>query len=204
MPKKISFYLLLIVLIGLCAGCDSKPRIATLGQNTVVLAVGDSLTYGTGATSEQSYPSVLAVLLGRPVINSGIPGEISENGLDRLSKELDKHAPTLVILCHGGNDFLRRLDTEKTKKNIQAMIEMVRFRGADIVLLGVPKLGWGLSIPSFYRDLADNYKIPFEDEILVTLLTDNSKKSDTIHPNAIGYRLMAESIRDLINKSENE
>ncbi len=194
--------LILFFFIILFSGCDSGPPIAPFGQDTVVLAFGDSLTHGTGAPEGQSYPDVLANRLGRPVINVGIPGEISAAGLKRLPSVLDEHSPTLVILCHGGNDFLRRLDKEKTISNLKAMIEMIRARGADVVLVGVPKLGFGLAVPKFYATIAEQEKIPFEGEILADLLGDNSMKADAIHPNATGYRLMAEAIDEVINKAQ--
>ncbi len=192
----------LFFFIILFTGCDSGPQIAPLGQGAVVLAFGDSLTHGTGAAEEQSYPEVLANLLGRPVINVGIPGEISAAGLKRLPGILDEYNPTLVILCHGGNDFLRRLDKDQTISNLKAMIEMIRVRGIDVILVGVPKLGFGLTVPPFYATIAEEQKIPFEGEILADLLGDNSMKSDAIHPNATGYRLMAEAIYEVINKAQ--
>ncbi len=202
MHRNIFVIFTLFFYIVLFAGCDSGPKIATLGQDTVVLAFGDSLTYGTGAPAGQSYPDVLADLLNKPVVNVGIPGEVSSAGLKRLPKMLDKYKPTLVILCHGGNDFLRRLDREGTIRNLKAMVELIQSHGADVILIGVPKLGFGLDAPKFYTTIAAERSIPFEGEILLDLLSDNSMKSDTIHPNATGYRLMAEAIYEVINKAQ--
>jgi lysophospholipase L1-like esterase len=186
----------------LFTGCDSVPGIKPFNQESVVLAFGDSLTHGTGVSTGQSYPDVLSELLGRQVINVGIPGEVSAAGLKRLPAVLEKHNPTLVILCHGGNDFLRKLDQATTSSNLDAMITLIRSRGADVVLVGVPKLGFGLQVPELYSQIADRYTIPLQRKILVDLLADNSMKSDAIHPNATGYRLMAEAIYDLINRAQ--
>ena len=186
----------------LFTGCDSGPGIKPFNQESVVLAFGDSLTHGTGASAGQSYPDVLSELLGRQVINGGIPGEVSAAGLKRLPAVLEEYKPTLVILCHGGNDFLRKMNQATTSSNLDAMITLIRSHGADVVLVGVPKLGFGLQVPELYSQIADQYTIPLQKEILVDLLSDNSMKSDVIHPNASGYRLMAEAIYDLINRAQ--
>ncbi len=186
----------------LFTGCDSGPGIKPLSQESVVLAFGDSLTHGTGVSKGQAYPDVLSKLLGRQVINVGIPGEVSAAGLKRLPSVLEEYNPTLVILCHGGNDFLRRIDQTATTKNLEAMITLIQSRGAEVVLVGVPKLGLGLQVPELYSQIADKYTAPLQKEVLVDLLGDNSMKSDAIHPNATGYRLMAEAIYDLINKAQ--
>lgn len=201
MCQKLPLFLLGI-LIALMAGCDSGPRIAPLAPGAVVLAFGDSLTYGTGAGEQESYPKILGKLLNRQVINAGIPGEVSAAGRKRLLNTLARHKPDLIILCHGGNDFLRRLAPDKTRENLSAMIAMARSSGADVVLIGVPKLGWGLSVPEFYQELAKQYALPLEKDILVELLSDNRLKSDTIHPNAAGYQLLAEAVFNLIEKSQ--
>jgi acyl-CoA thioesterase-1 len=186
----------------LCAGCDSGPRLAPFSQDAVVLAFGDSLTYGTGAPAGQSYPDVLARLIGRPVVNVGVPGEISADGLTRLPTMLARYQPSLVILCHGGNDFLRRLDQDQTSHNLNAMVALIRSQGADVVLVGVPKLGFGLDVPDFYDKIAKQNAVPLEKDILIDLLEDSAMKSDAIHPNATGYERMAHAIYQLIDKAQ--
>jgi len=186
----------------LFAGCDSGPKIAPIDQDSLILAFGDSLTRGTGAANEQSYPAVLGRMLGKDIINHGIPGEVTSRGLERLPAVLDKHNPTLVLLCHGGNDFLRRYNQEETVRNLRSMIGLIRERGADVILIGVPKLGFGLNVPKFYAVIAEENQIPFEGDILLDLLGDNDMKSDSIHPNATGYRLMAEAVYDVIEDAQ--
>lgn len=190
--------LIWLLLALLTAGCDRTPKIAPLPANAVVLAFGDSLTHGNGAAPGEAYPEVLAGLLGRTVINAGVPGEVSAAGLARLPQLLEQYHPKLVILCHGGNDFLQRLDRAQTAANLAAMIELIRAAGADVVLVGVPEFGLILNPPDFYAETAKRFAIPYEAEIVSDLLGDRDFKSDTIHPNAAGYRRMAEAIFKLI------
>jgi len=201
MLKK-QFFIGLILFGLLLSACDSGPKLKPFDASSVILAFGDSLTHGNGAPAGQSYPDVLAALLGREVIKAGVPGETTAGGLKRLPQVLDAHRPTLVILCEGGNDFLRRQDGAQTAANLRAMIELIRSRGIELVLVGVPKLGFGLSVPEFYPQLAEEYGLPYEGEILVDLLGDNGMKSDAIHPNPTGYRRMAEAVRDVIAKAQ--
>lgn len=193
--------LLLGVCVLLLCACDRTPAVRPLPGDAVILAFGDSLTYGTGATEGQSYPELLADLLGRTVINAGVPGEVSAAGLARLPRLLEEHRPQLVILCHGGNDFLQRLDRARTAANLAAMIELSRASGADVLLVGVPEFGLFLKPPAFYRETAERFAIPFEGEIVSDLLGDGALKSDAIHPNAAGYRRMAEALHALIKKA---
>ena len=187
-----------LLLTLLTAACDKPPKIAPLPANAVVLAFGDSLTHGNGAPAGAAYPDVLAGLLGRTVINAGVPGEISAAGLNRLTQVLEQYRPDLVILCHGGNDFLQRLDRARTAANLAAMVEQIRATGADVVLVGVPEFGLILTPPGFYGEIAKRFTIPYEGEIVSDLLGDRDFKSDTIHPNAAGYRRMAEAVFKLI------
>ena len=186
----------------LVAGCDSGPGIARINHDSVILAFGDSLTRGTGAAQEQSYPAVLGRMLGTTIINLGIPGEVTSAGLKRLPVVLDEYHPTLVLLCHGGNDFLQRYNQDETIRNLRSMVSLIKQRGADVILVGVPKLGFGLDVPEFYAMIAEENQIPFEGEILLDLLGDNDMKSDPIHPNATGYQLMAEAVYDVIEVAQ--
>ena len=97
--------------------CEKGPQIAPLDKDAIILAFGDSLTYGTGAKPDQSYPAQLEGLIKRKIINAGVPGEISSKGLLRLPHLLESHQPDLVILCHGANDILRKMNLEITKSN---------------------------------------------------------------------------------------
>lgn len=196
--RRCTVFLFLLLSGLLIAACDKTPKIRPLPANGVVLAFGDSLTHGNGAPAGEAYPDVLAGLLGRTVINAGAPGEVSATGRQRLPAQLAQYRPDLVILCHGGNDFLQRLDRAQTAANLAAMVEQIRATGADVVLVGVPEFGLILKPPAFYREIAERFGIPLEAEIVSELLGDRDFKSDTIHPNAAGYRRMAEAIHRLI------
>ena len=190
----------LVLTLFFLAGCDAPPKLSPLPNDAVVLAFGDSLTFGTGANSEQSYPSVLSLLIDRPVINAGIPGEETSQGLKRLPVVLDEHQPSLLILCHGGNDIIRKRNRQQTVKNLGAMIKMAQQRNIEVVLVGVPAYGLFLSTAEFYGEVAEEFNLPFEGEALSGILTDNSLKSDMIHPNSKGYNAFAETIADVLRQ----
>jgi acyl-CoA thioesterase I len=199
--KLLVFGLLTIMASAVLMACSSNAKSPRLASDAVILAFGDSLTFGTGATRTESYPAVLESLVGRRVVNSGIPGEVTGQGLSRLPGVIEREKPSLLILCHGGNDLLRHLDQKKTVNNLRAMIRLARERGVAVVIIAVPSPGIALSPPPFYREIASEMKIPLEEEALTALLSDGSLKSDYIHPNAAGYRRLAESIAALLKKS---
>lgn len=185
----------------LLAGCGKGPQIAALGNNDVVLAFGDSLTFGTGAATAEAYPAKLQTLIGRKVVNAGVPGEISGDGLQRLPAVLEEVQPKLLILCHGGNDFLRRQSEAAAAANVRAMIKLARDKGIGVVLIATPKPGLSLSPPDFYADLAKEFALPFNDDALKSIMRNNELKSDLIHPNARGYAQMAQAVATLLKKA---
>jgi acyl-CoA thioesterase-1 len=184
-------------------GCgDPAAHIQPLSPGAVVLAFGDSLTSGKGAATQDTYPSVLSHITGYQVINAGIPGELSATGLERLPAALKSHQPALVILCHGGNDMLQKRSRDETVANLDAMIAMIKQSGADVILVGVPEPGIFVNTASFYGELAEQHGIPYDDETIAAILEDALLKSDYIHPNAAGYRKMAEAVSLLISESQ--
>lgn len=185
------------------SGCGRDvPRLPPLGADAVVLAFGDSLTYGTGADAFDSYPAALERLIGRKVVSSGIPGEVSAQGLARLPVVLDQIRPQLLILCHGGNDLLRQLDAGALAGNLRAMVRIARDRGVPVVLIAVPKPGLFPSAHPVYAKVADELRLPLESDVLAEVLTDNALKSDPIHPNAQGYARLAERVAALLKNAK--
>src|SRR3990172_4934538 len=192
---------LLAAFLLLVSGCGQQAKLPLLAPDAIVVAFGDSLTYGTGANEEQSYPAQLARITGRRVVREGVPGEVSATGLARLPAVLDAHQPRLLILCHGGNDFLRRLPKAQAAENVRAMIRLAKDRGIEVLLIGTPEIGFTLTPPEFYAEIANQFSIPYEGDVITKILRNGELKSDQIHPNAQGYRLMAERVADLLKKA---
>ena len=192
------FFIYLIILF--LSACDKpNPVFEKLSPGAVILAFGDSLTYGSGASQNADYPAILSALSSHEIINAGIPGEISREGLNRLPDLLDKHQPELLILIHGANDILRRIPQQQISDNLKQMIYEARQRNIKVVLLGVPEFNlFLLSSAELYQQVADEQKVPIDLETLPKILSTNSLKSDAIHPNNEGYRLMAENIYNLL------
>ena len=193
--------LLILFVALLIASCSKGPQLAPLASSDVVLAFGDSLTFGTGASPGESYPSQLQALIGRKVINAGVPGEVSTDGLARLPDVLEENKPKLLLLCHGGNDFLRKMPESQAAANVRAMIKLARDRGIAVVLIATPKPGLSISPPDFYAEIAREMAIPFDDGVLKEVLRDNALKSDLVHPNARGYAQIAAVVAKLLKKA---
>ena len=194
--------LLLPSVLGLLAACgNSVPPLPALAPGDVIVAFGDSLTYGTGASGEQSYPAVLSQLIGREVIGQGVPGERTDGGLQRLPEVLDEYRPRLLLLCLGGNDMLRKVGASVTEANLRRMVELARSRGTEVVLIAVPAPSLFGGSADFYSRIAEDFSLPIENDIINAVLRDNALKSDPIHPNAEGYRRIAEAIAELLRNA---
>ena len=167
--------------------------------DTKVLAFGDSITYGYNVEKEDNYPSLLSKLLLTNVINAGANGEMTKEGLKRLPELLEKYKPQILIICHGGNDIIKHQNLIKTKINIKKMIKLARKKNIHVVLVGVPKIEiLSLSTAKIYYEIAKELNVPLEDSALETILNDTYLKIDRIHPNAKGYKILANSLANLI------
>ncbi len=189
----------LALCVALLAACGQSPQLTPLSPDAVVLAFGDSLTHGTGAAETESYPAQLERLIGRRVVRAGVPGEVTAGALARLPNVLDQHAPRLLILCIGGNDFLRNLSKSAAERNVREMVRLTRERGVEVVLIGTPEKGITVTPPGFYAEIAEAFGVPYEGKVIGAVLRDTALKSDPIHPNAHGYRLIAERVAELLH-----
>ncbi|QQX81360.1 arylesterase [Shewanella sp. KX20019] len=185
--------LLMLPCLLLLQSCQ-EANIAPLSANATVVAFGDSLTAGVGASRQHDYPSQLAVLSGLNVINAGVSGETTTEGAKRLPTVLAKYSPELLILLEGGNDFLRNQPKAGTKANLAAMIEQAQSRGVTVLLIAVPQKSLFLSPSPIYAELAEEYQIVLIEDALSELLKTASMKSDAIHLNDSGYLGLANAI----------
>lgn len=197
--KNISIMTLIFCCFIFISCSEESRHFTALSKNATILAFGDSLTAGKGATSSQSYPAVLQQLSQIKVINAGISGEISANGLKRLPNLLEKHRPELVIICHGGNDILRRISSQQTKNNIIEMIRLAESYNAQVLLLAVPKPTLLVPPAKVYFDIAESTAVELDARTMPATLKNSKLKSDTYHPNAAGYTYIARQIFTRLN-----
>jgi len=182
----------------LLAACDRAPTLPKIAPHDVIVAFGDSLTHGTGASSDTAYPAVLAALTGRTVVNAGVPGDTTASALERLPGVLAEHRPRLVLLCLGGNDMLRKHPASATENNLRLMVQTIRASGAEVALIAVPEPKLFGGAPAFYERVADDMRLPLEDDVFNEVLKDNRLKADPIHANAAGYRVVAERLAEFL------
>lgn len=204
MRNKIILIALIIIIAILFFAKNSNPshKEIIINQNSTILAFGDSITYGFGAKENESYPDYLSKFLHVKIINAGINGEDSNGALKRLPKVIQDTQPSIVILCIGGNDILRKYDLEVTKKNIEQMVEIIEQNNAVVVLIGVPKLnGFIISTASLYDEIAKKYNLVYDRNIINKIIKTPSLKADQVHPNSEGYRVLAQAIYDLLESS---
>ena len=191
-------YYLLTCFFLLMLACGQQSQLEPLQSDDTILAFGDSLTFGVGTSRQLSYPSVLQEITGLSVINAGVSGNTTEDGLRRIDKALAEHTPALVILCLGGNDFLRKKPTELTKRNLLTLIDKIKQSGSQVVLIAVPAFGIFLGDAELYAEIAEQTQVALLKDVLSDYLSDKTLKSDTIHLNAQGYRKLAEAIKDFL------
>ena len=185
----------------LLAACDRAPTLPQLNSHDVIVAFGDSLTHGTGASSDTAYPAVLASLTGRTVVNAGVPGDTTASAIERLPGVLAEHQPRLVLLCLGGNDMLRKQPAATTENNLRLLVQTIRASGAEVMLIAVPEPKLFGGAPDFYSRVADDLRLPLEDDVFNEVLKDNNLKSDPIHANAAGYRIVAERLAEVLQEA---
>lgn len=191
--------LLVLLLVAVCGSGYEGPRLPPLGADATILAFGDSLTYGTGAEADEAYPAQLEQLSGREVVNAGVPGETTAEGRERLPGVLEETDPDLVLLCLGGNDMLQRKSRSAMVENLRAMIESIEARGIPLLLISVPEFkGLSVTPQPVFAELAAEYQLPLAESTLADVIGKGRLRSDAIHPNARGYRLVAEDLHDLL------
>lgn len=171
-----------------------------------ILFFGDSITAGYGLSTEEAFPALAEKQLnknGKPckVINAGLSGETTAGGLARIDWILRQPVDVFVLEL-GGNDGLRGLPIEQSKKNLQAIIDKVKAKNPNVkvVVAGMmvpPNMGsdYTSKYKTIFPEIAKKNKatlIPF----ILEGVAGNEKlnQSDGIHPTAEGHKIVAKTI----------
>jgi lysophospholipase L1-like esterase len=194
--------MLLVPLLAL-GGCGERPKLERLPSDAIVLAFGDSLTFGTGATetraTRRSSSASSAGAWCAPVCRA----KSAAQALARLPGALDEHTPRLLLLCIGGNDFLRRWAI--LRPSARARDGPPRpLPGRSGNVDRHPGARLHRTPPAFYSAIAKEFRLPYEEGIIGQVLRDGSLKADPIHPNARGYRVIAERVADQLKRKRSD
>jgi acyl-CoA thioesterase I len=221
--SRLRFYLAAVLAIGVI-GCKEKPspEPATTqpaavspqpvpqpkDDRPVIVAFGDSLTAGYGTDTGNSYPDFLEKDLGAKgfhyhVVNAGVSGNTTKDGLDRLDEVLALR-PALVIVAFGGNDGLRGLPIDSTRKNLDQIVSTLQHAGIKVVLGGItlpPNYGadYIRKFDETYALLARQYHVPLLPFLLQDVYgTTGSMQADGIHATAQGNQQVARNLLPLV------
>ncbi|MCM8782219.1 MAG: GDSL-type esterase/lipase family protein [Candidatus Omnitrophica bacterium] len=199
------FSILCLLFSVLLTGCVSREIKNIESSGTNIICFGDSITFGYGADGGGDYPSHLSKMLTIPVINAGLDGDTTTGGLTRLEKDVLEKKPLLVIIEFGGNDFLKKIPMEVTIENISSMVERIQQKG---VMVAIADISAGIFLREYgtaFKKIAREKQAIFIPNILSGIITNPSMKSDFIHPNANGYKIIAfrvyREIRPYLNKN---
>jgi lysophospholipase L1-like esterase len=187
----------IILAASFACGRDSFDKIRNLrSAGESVVCFGDSLTEGVGAASGEDYPTVLSRRLAMPVVNAGVRGDTTAQALERISEAVLSKNPRLVVVFLGGNDFLRRVPLRDTRKNLEEIVRRVQSQGAMVAIAGM-RLGFFTDeYSAIFEETARQFGALYIPGVTKGILSDAALRSDPIHPNGAGYRLVAERIAE--------
>ena len=173
-------------------------------SQTLIVALGDSLTEGFGVRKEEAYPFLVEKeLLSKghavKVVNAGISGSTSASAPSRIKWHI-RSKPDIIIIALGGNDGLRGLSVAHMKKNLSKAIELAQAEKIQVLLSGMQiPLNYGKEYTETFREvfyeLAELYKL----SIIPFLLKDvggvpSLNQPDGIHPNPEGHKIISVTV----------
>ena len=178
----------------------SDPEIInTPSAGRVVVAFGDSLVRGVGADEGKDFVSLVSAQIGRPIINMGVPGDTTRDGLARLDELLALKPDTVIVLL-GGNDYLKRVPKEETFTNLDTIVTRLQQNGAAGLVLGVRGGALRDSYEKDFAQFARAHGTGYVSNVLDDLLGDKALMFDQIHPNSAGYKIIADRVVPVLVK----
>ena len=180
-------------------------------KDDTILFLGDSLTEGLGVTKEDAFPKLVETMIQTKlkkdvtVINGGVSGSTTSDGLDRL-KWYMKKKPSIVFLALGANDGLRGFDLKQSQENLEEIIKYAQESNAKVLLAGMlipPNYGpkYSENFRKMYEQLKDKYKLKNMPFLLEGVAGDKElNQRDGIHPNEQGHKIIAKNVFEFIKE----
>ena len=187
-----------LVLFAAILGCSCARDVPRASRDGAIVAFGDSLVHGTGS-SGGGFIRLLEQRLGKPILNLGVPGNTTADGIARLDEVIERE-PAVVLLLLGGNDYLRQVPRDETFANLAQIIERLQGEGVAVLLIGVRG---GLLRDNFaerFEQLADRYRTAYVHDVLDDTLGVDGYMADQVHPNDAGYRVIADRVYPVLAK----
>ena len=176
-----------------------------INRSGVIVAFGDSLTFGHGVEKEDNYPTQLERMLHvrgydhYVVKNYGVDGDTTRDGVQRLD-EVWKETPEIVILVLGANDAFQGVPAAEVEQNLRQMIRAIQPHGSLVLLAGVkPTPTKGLVYMSEFETLYENLSQEFGLSLMPSFLSGVMLRAqyniaDGIHPNRAGYSIIVNNL----------
>jgi acyl-CoA thioesterase-1 len=185
---------------------QTQDQTALTTDGKVIMFFGDSLTAGYGLEVEEAFPALIqkridSLQLDYTIINSGLSGETTSGGLNRLNWVLNQKVDIFVLEL-GANDGLRGIPLHETKSNLKAMIDLVKAKNGDtkIILAGMqipPNMGpeYTAEFKKLFPEVAANKRVALIPFLLEGVAGNpNLNLDDGIHPTAEGHQILTENV----------
>src|SRR3989338_9592516 len=196
--NKLLLITVLASLVTWLCGCEKIEIINKNSTGKNIICFGDSLTFGYGANQGEDYPAALAKLTGMAVINAGKDADTTYEALRRIEADVLNKEPRLVIIEFCGNDFLKKVPIKTTVENIRKMITEIQEKGAMVAVLDISSGMFFKEYRSVLKKLSRQTGSIFIPGVLEGIITNPSMKSDFLHPNADGYKIISQRIYSTI------
>lgn len=173
------------------------------GKHTIV-AFGDSLTAGVGATDKEAgFVPELTLRIGcliPQIINAGKSGDTTGDALKRLESDVLAHNPKIVIVMLGGNNILRRINDNVTYTELRTIVDRIHNEGSMVVLVGVQGGTYVTRLVPLYERISRETSCAYIPNILHGIIGTTQLMSDLVHPDNGGYGIMARRVAPVIRQ----
>ncbi len=189
----------LLVILGFYSYQHTEYIVNYPPRNETIVAFGDSLVQGAGSVNDGDFVSVLSKKIGRPIVNLGIYGNTTAQGLARIDQVI-AYNPGIVLVLFGGNDYLHEVPRTEAFDNLDKIVQKLQGQGAVVVLLGIRGGIFSDPYDPMFRVLAKKRGTVYVPDVLNGLIGNTRYMSDPVHPNNLGYEMIASKIYPELKK----